>query len=54
MLLRDGLIEGSLVGTCIQVNGYEIARVTDGVIYRNNGANVDAAYHTPLAPSPTL
>jgi hypothetical protein len=39
--LSDGEVSGALVGACVQVPGYDIARLQDRVLYRDNGTNLD-------------
>lgn len=41
--LVDGVIEGNPVGANVQIEGYDLARLTDRVFYRDNGVNLDAA-----------
>jgi len=41
--LRDGTIEASPVGVNVQVDGYDLSRVMDRVVFRNNGVNLDSA-----------
>ncbi len=40
--LSVGTISGAEVGVCIQVDGYDIDRLTDQVEYVDNGANLEA------------
>lgn len=50
--LSAGSIGGSTVGACVQVEGYDLERITDGVEYReDNGIAVDSTSH--MVPSPT-
>jgi hypothetical protein len=39
--LRGGAIRRCAVGACLQVEGYDVTRVTDGVRYEENDVNVD-------------
>jgi len=51
--LRDGEITEATVGTCVQVDGYDVGRLTEDVQYRDNGINVDATDHSlPPPPDP--
>jgi hypothetical protein len=53
--LSDGEISASTTGACVQVDGYDLARLTAGVRYDDNGINVDASSHavpTPADPLP--
>jgi hypothetical protein len=43
--LRGGSIANATIGACVQVAGYDVARLTDGVAFRENGTNVDTADH---------
>jgi hypothetical protein len=40
--LQDGVIAESSIGACLQVEGYDLSRLSDGVVYRDNGVNLDA------------
>jgi hypothetical protein len=40
--LSAGEISGAEVGACVQVEGYDLERLTTGVLYRDNGINLDA------------
>ena len=40
--LSSGEITGAEVGACIQVDGYDLDRITEDVVYRDNGINLDA------------
>jgi hypothetical protein len=40
--LEAGEITDNVLGACVQVMGYDLSRLTDGVLYRDNGANLDA------------
>jgi hypothetical protein len=40
--LHDGLISESSIGVCLQSEGYDITRLQDGVMYLDNGSNLDA------------
>ncbi len=40
--LRSGVIAESAIGACIQVDGYDLDRLTDDVEYRDNGTNLDS------------
>jgi hypothetical protein len=48
--LRGGSIALATIGACVQVDGYDIARLTDGVAFRENGTNVDSASHALPEP----
>ncbi len=41
--LRDGTIRDNPVGINIQVDGYDLARLMDRVVFENNGLNLDTA-----------
>lgn len=54
--LRNGLVTGASIGACIQVDGYDITRLMQDVIYRDNDANLDATtlpVPDPLVPTGT-
>lgn len=38
--LHGGSVTHSAIGACVQADGYDVARLTDGVTYRDNGANI--------------
>jgi hypothetical protein len=40
--LSTGEITGSQVGACVQVDAYDVSRLQEMVVYRDNGANLDA------------
>ena len=40
--LRDGEISSSSIGACVQADGFDVARLSDGVVYRDNDTNLDA------------
>jgi len=42
MDLVSGVVEGSAIGACVQVDGYDLARISQDVVYRDNEANIDA------------
>ncbi len=37
----DGIVEGSPIGACVQVEGYDLDRIRTDVLYRNNDVNLD-------------
>lgn len=52
--LRDGEIRGAAIGACVQVDGYDTSRLTDGVAFVMNGINLDATDHALPTPSDPL
>lgn len=52
--LSAGAIRGASVGACVQVEGYDLERLTDGVEYRDNGIPLDATDHATPAPTDPL
>ncbi len=48
--LVDGTIERTAIGACVQVEGYDLDRLTSGVRYQDNGTNLDSV----RLPSPEL
>jgi hypothetical protein len=42
MVLHDGEITGSDIGACVQVDAYDLSRLMDGVVYRDNVTNLDS------------
>lgn len=38
--LRDGTVRDNPIGACVQIDGYDVARITTGVAYEGNGVNV--------------
>ena len=40
--LANGVVENNPVGANVQVDGYDLSRLTANVIYRDNGVNLDA------------
>ena len=41
--LESGTIRESSIGACVQIEGYDLARVVEGVEYRDNERNVESA-----------
>ncbi len=41
--LRDGEVSGNVVGANVQIEGYDLDRLRDGVIYRDNVRELDSA-----------
>ena len=41
--LSGGTIEQSAIGACVQIDGYDLARVVAGVEYRDNERNVESS-----------
>jgi hypothetical protein len=41
--LIDGEIADNLIGANIQTTGFDVQRISDGVIFRDNGRNIDMA-----------
>jgi len=48
--VRHGVVEGSAIGACVQVEGYDLDRLTEDVLYRDNDANLEAT----MLPVPEL
>jgi len=40
--LHSGTVAGSAIGACVQVPGYDLARLSDDVLYVDNGTNLDS------------
>jgi hypothetical protein len=40
--LTDGLVTGSAIGACVQVEGYDLGRLMSGVRYEDNDTNLDS------------
>ena len=50
------LLLALFLGACVQVEGYEVQRLSDAVIYRDNGVNLEATdlpLPEPSAPALT-
>ena len=47
--LHDGAVSDSAIGACVQVDGYDLSRLTDGVRFESNGTNLE----TTMLPIPT-
>ena len=52
MDLREGTIVRNAIGAAIQTPGFDVARISDGVIFADNGRNVDMS-SLPI-PEPTV
>lgn len=52
--LEHGEIASALVGACVQRDGYDVSEITTGVVFRDNGVNVDATSHSVPPPSDPL
>jgi hypothetical protein len=46
--LDQGLVAQNQVGACVQIPGYDVARLTSSVRYEDNVVNVDAAADFPI------
>ena len=40
---HDGEIRGCAIGACIGVDGYDLSRVSDGVLFTDNDTNLQAS-----------
>ena len=40
--LAEGEVRGNTIGACVQVDGYDVTRLQDRVLYEENGVNLDA------------
>jgi hypothetical protein len=40
--VESGEIRENAIGACLQIEGYDVSRVTDGVIYQDNETHIDA------------
>ncbi len=40
--LHDGVIAGSTIGACVQAAGYDLTRLQDRVVFRDNDSNLEA------------
>jgi len=49
--LTNGLVEQTEIGACVQVDGYDLDRISNGVTYRDNGTNLQATM-LPVPESP--
>jgi len=38
----DGLVEGNEIGVCVQVDGYDLDRLQNDVVFRDNTSSLDA------------
>jgi hypothetical protein len=45
-----GIVERAAIGACVQVDGYDLSRLTREVAYRENGANLEST----MLPVPTV
>lgn len=52
--VRSGAIETSAIGACIQIEGYDLARIVDGVRFVSNERNVETAGVYVPAIGPTF
>lgn len=41
--VESGTIRESSIGACVQIDGYDLARIVAGVVYRDNERNVESA-----------
>ncbi|MCC7535395.1 MAG: hypothetical protein IT379_04245 [Deltaproteobacteria bacterium] len=48
--LRGGRIVRAPVGACVQVPSYDLSRLSNEVLYLDNGVNLDATSYEPPAP----
>jgi hypothetical protein len=49
---QSGSVEGSAIGACVQMDGYDLDRLTQDVEYRDNGTNLDSTM-LPVPDAPT-
>jgi hypothetical protein len=49
--LADGVVRGASIGACVQVPGFDLARITDDVVYEDNDINVDTTDHAVPQPA---
>jgi hypothetical protein len=50
--LARGVVEGSAIGACVQVDGYDLSRIQQDVSYRDNDINLDSTtLPTPTPPN---
>jgi hypothetical protein len=49
--LSNGEVSDNLVGVNVQVDGYDISRLMNGVVYRDNGVNLDSTSQPVPDPS---
>jgi len=40
--LSTGIVSGAPIGACVQLDGYDLTRLTDGVVYRDNTQNLES------------
>ncbi len=50
---RSGVVRGAAIGACIQIDGYDLSRIMDGVSYLDNGTNLDIT-SLPVPTSPHM
>lgn len=48
--LRDGTIANATVGACVQIDDYDVGRLTDGVEFTENGVAVQSTSFAPPEP----
>jgi hypothetical protein len=55
VVLADGEVRRAAIGACVQADGYDLARLTSGVAYRDNGTNLESTrlpVPEPITASP--
>ncbi|HJL18919.1 MAG TPA: hypothetical protein RMH99_24865 [Sandaracinaceae bacterium LLY-WYZ-13_1] len=53
--LRDGVIRDVSVGACVQVDGYDVTRLADGVVYEAVGTGIQTtSHHVPEVQPPVF
>jgi len=52
--LNDGAVTDNDVGACVQVDGYPLSLLSNGVLYESNGADVEATGHFVPMPVESL
>jgi hypothetical protein len=50
--LHGGLVSDNPIGVCLQVDGYDVDRLTDGVVFRDNGTVIEATSWPVPEPTP--
>ena len=52
--LSEGTVSSAEIGACVQVEGYDLGRLTSGVAYTDNLANLESTSLPVPAPAAAL
>jgi hypothetical protein len=51
--LQEGTVSGSAIGACVQIDGYDVGRLSNAVRYEDNDTNLEST-SLPVPELPAL